>query len=114
MYGDSYCLERMINFRNSMLKALESNLYDSIICNTYETSRLLSEMGLEDCMQIINYTHLESQIFDDTKNPFLSSVNKAMKLTNEMNVTIGTQSVFNQNHLTTHTFFLSQSQSLNC
>ena len=102
MYGDSYCLERMINFRNSMLKALESNLYDSIICNTYETSRLLSEMGLEDCMQIINYTHLESQIFDDTKNPFLSSVNKAMKLTNEMNVSIGTQSEFNKSALKPH------------
>ena len=63
MYGDSYCLERMINFRNSVLKALESNLYDSIVCNTYETSTTLEvEMGLEDCMQIINYTHLESQI----------------------------------------------------
>ena len=102
MYDDSYCLERMINFRNSMLKALESNLYDSIICNTYETSRLLSEMGLEDCMQIINYTHLESQIFTNTKNPFLSSVNKAMKLTNEMNITIGTQSEFNKSALKPH------------
>ena len=100
MYGDSYCLERMINFRNSVLKAFESNIYDSIVCNTYETSRLLSEMGLEDCVQIINYTHLESQIFTDTKNPFLDNVNQTMRLQMLLNsITIGTQSVFNCNTL---------------
>ena len=96
MYGDSYCLERMINFRNSVIKALESNLYDSIVCNTYETSRLMSEIGLEDCIQIINYTHLESQLFENTKNPFLDNVNHSMRLQMQIsNTTIGTQSEFN-------------------
>lgn len=96
MYGDSYCLERMINFRNSVIKALESNLYDSIVCNTYETSRLMSEIGLEDCIQIINYTHLESQLFENTKNPFLDNVNHSMRLQRQIsNTTIGTQSEFN-------------------
>jgi glycosyltransferase involved in cell wall biosynthesis len=96
MYGDSYCLERMINFRNSMLKAFESNIYDAIVCNTYETSRLMSEIGLEDCVQIINYTHLESQIFVDSKNPFLSNVNETMRLQMLLrSVAVGTQSNFN-------------------
>tara|TARA_R110000822_G_scaffold4649_3_gene20102 strand:- start:101 stop:1453 length:1353 start_codon:yes stop_codon:yes gene_type:complete len=102
MYGDSYCLERMINFRNSVIKALESNLYDSIVCNTYETSRLMSEIGLEDCIQIINYTHLESQLFENTKNPFLDNVNESMRLQMLMpNTTIGTQSEFNSQILGT-------------
>jgi len=96
MYGDTYCLERMINFRNSVIKALESNLYDSIVCNTYETSRLMSEIGLEDCIQIINYTHLESQLFKNTKNPFLDNVNESMRLQMQMpKTTIGTQSEYN-------------------
>lgn len=96
MYGDSYCLERMINFRNSILKAFETNIYDAIICNTYETSRLMSEMGLEDCVQVINYTHLESQIFSDTKNPFLPTVNETMRLQMMLKgITVGTQSAFN-------------------
>jgi len=86
----------MINFRNSVIKALESNLYDSIVCNTYETSRLMSEIGLEDCIQIINYTHLESQLFENTKNPFLDNVNHSMRLQMQIsNTTIGTQSEFN-------------------
>ncbi len=71
MYGDTFCYERMTNFRNSIIKAVEHNLYDAFICNTYETVQVASTMGLEDCIQIIAYTHLESQIFKDTKNPFL-------------------------------------------
>jgi hypothetical protein len=96
MYGDSYCLERMINFRNAIIKAFNTNIYDSIICNTYETSRLLSEMGLEDCVQIINYTHLESQIFPNSSNPFLNNVNESMRIQMMLsNTVIGTQSKFN-------------------
>jgi hypothetical protein len=55
-------------------------------------------MGLDDCIQIIAYTQLESQIFKDTKhNPFLHSVNEMMRKQLEMsNITIGTQSYFNK------------------
>jgi len=35
MYGDTFCYERMANFRNAIIKALEHNLYDAFICNTY-------------------------------------------------------------------------------
>jgi len=97
MYGDTFCYERMANFRNAIIEALEHNLYDAFICNTYETVQVASTMGLEDCIQIIAYTHLESQIFKDTKNPFLHNTNVMMRqqlLTDS--VFIGTQSKFNQ------------------
>ena len=97
MYGDTFCYERMANFRNSIIKALEHNLYDSFVCNTYETIQVASTMGLEDCIQIIGYTHLESQIFKDTKNPFLHSTNGMMRKQLECDsLWIGTQSKFNQ------------------
>jgi hypothetical protein len=97
MYGDSYCYERMANFRDATIKALTSNLYDVFVCNTYETIQVISTLGLTDYIQTIAYTHLESQIFKDTKNPFLDSVNDMMRLQLQMpNITIGTQSVFNR------------------
>jgi glycosyltransferase involved in cell wall biosynthesis len=97
MYGDTFCYERMANFRNSIIKALEHNIYDAFICNTYETVQVASTMGLEDCIQIIAYTHLESQIFKDTKNPFLFNTNELMRqqLTTN-NIYVGTQSKFNE------------------
>jgi glycosyltransferase involved in cell wall biosynthesis len=100
MYGDSFCYERMANFRNAVIKSLTTNLYDVIVCNTYETVQVASTMGLEDCIQIIAYTHLESQIFKDTKNPFLHNVNDMMRKQLEVNnITIATQSQFNADSL---------------
>jgi len=97
MYGDTFCYERMANFRNSIVEALEHNLYDVFVCNTYESIQVANSMGLEDCIQIIAYTHLESQIFKDTKNPFLISTNEMMRKQLELyGITIGTQSKFNQ------------------
>ena len=97
MYGDTFCYERMVNFRNSIIEALEHNIYDAFVCNTYETVQVASTMGLEDVIQIIAYTHLESQIFKDTKNPFLHSTNDMMRKQLELyGITIGTQSKFNQ------------------
>jgi len=97
MYGDTFCYERMANFRNAIIEALEHNLYDAFICNTYETVQVASSMGLEDVIQIIAYTHLESQIFKDTKNPFLNSTNEMMRQQLQLSgVYIGTQSKFNQ------------------
>jgi glycosyltransferase involved in cell wall biosynthesis len=96
MYGDSFCYERMANFRGAIIKAVSLNIYDSLVCNTYETIQVASTMGLDDCIQIVAYTHLESQIFKDTKNPFLPGVNEMMRLQLKMsNVYVGTQSKFN-------------------
>jgi glycosyltransferase involved in cell wall biosynthesis len=97
MYGDSYCYERMVNFRNAIINALEHNLYDAFVLNTYETVQVASTMGLSDVIQMIAYTHLESQIFKDTKNPFLHTVNEMMRQQlNTSGVYVGTQSKFNQ------------------
>ena len=107
MYGDTFCYERMANFRNSIIKALSSNLYDAFVCNTYETVQVASTMGLEDCIQIIAYTHLESQIFNDTKNPFLDNTNVAMRHQLSLtNIDVGTQSKFNQIHLDESSYHL--------
>ena len=99
MYEDSYCYERLANFRDATIKALSTNIYDAFVCNTYETVQVVSTLGLADFIQTIAYTHLESQIFKDTKNPFLDEVNDMMRLQLQMpNLTIGTQSVFNRLH----------------
>lgn len=96
-HKDTFCYERMVNFRNSLAKALSKNMYDSIICNTYETIQVAGTMGIEDHIQIIAYTHLESQIFKDTKNPFLDSTNEMMRKQLESSgLWVGTQSKFNQ------------------
>lgn len=97
MYGDTFCYERMANFRNSIIEASEHNIYDAFVCNTYETVQVASTMGLEDVIQIIAYTHLESQIFRDTSNPFLHNTNELMRQQLTTNgIFIGTQSKFNQ------------------
>jgi glycosyltransferase involved in cell wall biosynthesis len=97
MYGDTFCYERMANFRNAIVEALEHNLYDAFICNTYETVQVASTMGLEDVVQIIAYTHLESQMFKDTKNPFLYNTNVLMRQQLQTDgIYIATQSLFNK------------------
>ena len=97
MYGDTFCYERMANFRNAIIKALGSNVYDAFVCNTYETIQVASTMGLEDVVQIIAYTHLESQIFSDTSNPFLHNTNEMMRQQLQTDgIYIGTQSKYNQ------------------
>jgi glycosyltransferase involved in cell wall biosynthesis len=107
MYGDTFCYERMANFRNAIVEALEHNIYDALICNTYETVQVASTMGLEDCIQIIAYTHLESQIFNDTKNPFLNNTNVMMRQQlSTTHIDIGTQSKFNQLHLDESSYHL--------
>ena len=107
MYGDTFCYERMANFRTAIVEALEHNLYDALICNTYETVQVASTMGLEDVIQIIAYTHLESQIFNDTKNPFLYNTNVAMRHQLSLtNIDVGTQSKFNQLHLDESSYHL--------
>lgn len=107
MYGDTFCYERMANFRNAIVEALEHNIYDALVCNTYETVQVASTMGLEDCIQIIAYTHLESQIFNDTKNPFLNNTNVMMRQQlSTTHIDIGTQSKFNQLHLDESSYHL--------
>ena len=100
MYGDSFCYERQANFRNALVESLEENLYDAIVCNTYETIQVAYSLGVSDVIQIIAYTHLESQIFEQTQNPFLVETNELMrKQLLVKGITIGTQSEFNATKL---------------
>lgn len=96
-HGDSFCYERLANFRNAIIRAMSSNMYDAFICNTYETIHLAATIGMSKYIQMIGYTHLESQIFKDTANPFLADVNEMMRLhLSHSSITVGTQSKFNQ------------------
>lgn len=93
---DSFCLEKMVNFRNAIMKAMTSNMYDVFVCNSPESIFTAISLGISENVQIIAYTHLESQIFEDTSNPFCKEANEIMRqnLTTE-NIFIGTQSSFN-------------------
>lgn len=100
----SICSEGLVNFRNSVMKALSTNIYDIFICNSPEAIQVGVSLGLEDTIQIIAYTHLESQIFTKTYgNPFLPIANETMR----QNLTcsglyIATQSAFNKQQFANH------------
>ncbi len=96
MYEDSYCLERMINLRDSVIKALSHNLYDVFVCNTPEAVQVAMTMGLEDHIQIIGYTHYEHQIYKSAASSFLDCANAMMlKQMGLPGLYIGTQSLLN-------------------
>ena len=103
---DSICLERMLNFRKSIMLAMETNMYDVLVCNSPESILTTVLLGLEDNIQIIAYTHLESQIFEDTKNPFSDVANEVMRqtLTTEK-LYVATQSEFNKHQFTRDNVF---------
>ena len=98
---DSICMERVVNFRRAIMTAMATNMYDIFVCNSPESILATLHMGMEENIQIIAYTHLESQIFTDTKNPFLSVANEIMRqnLTTS-GIYIATQSAFNKESLT--------------
>jgi glycosyltransferase involved in cell wall biosynthesis len=100
---DNICSERLVNFRNAVMKAMSTNTYDILICNSPEAIQVGISLGLEDTIQIIAYTHLESQIFTDTSNPFLPVANKMMRqhLTCD-GLYIATQSKFNKEQFAEH------------
>jgi hypothetical protein len=99
---DSICMERVVNFRRAIMTAMATNMYDIFVCNSPESILATLHMGMEENIQIIAYTHLESQIFTDTKNPFLSVANEIMRqnLTTS-GIYIATQSAFNKESLDT-------------
>jgi hypothetical protein len=101
MYEDSYCLERMINFRDCIIKALANNLYDVFVCNTHEAVQVAMTLGLEDYIQMIGYTHHEHQIYKTAISPFLDCANTMMRKQISLpGLYVGTQSLFNKAELT--------------
>lgn len=103
MFEDSYNFEKMINFRDAMMQALNTNLYDTIICNTLESFPAVHSLSLQKSIQIIYYTHNESMVFLDDrtwKNEFSFSFNDFFNvLLRCSNIHIGTQTTRNVDEL---------------
>jgi hypothetical protein len=66
--GDSINFERIINFRNSLMDALETNIYDLVLCNTQEAMSASYGLKLNEDIPVMFYTHLHSMIFRAEQN----------------------------------------------
>ena len=102
-FSDTINFEKIINFRKSLLKAFETNIYDMIVCNTQEAMTAAYAMTVNKYIPVVFYTHLHSMIFRESQGSdvFLDSYhnfyNKHMEFTD---IIIGTQSKKNIDELT--------------
>ena len=102
-FSDTINFEKIINFRRSLLKAFETNIYDMVVCNTQEAMTAAYAMTVNKYIPVMFYTHLHSMIFRDTQGSdvFLDSYhnfyNKHMEFDD---IIIGTQSQKNIDELT--------------
>ena len=102
-FSDTINFEKIINFRKSILKAFQTNVYDMIVCNTQEAMTASYAMTVNKYIPVVFYTHLHSMIFRDSQGSdvFLDSYhnfyNKHMEFTD---IIIGTQSQKNIDELT--------------
>ena len=102
-FSDTINFEKIINFRKSILKAFETNVYDMIVCNTQEAMTASYAMTVNKYIPVVFYTHLHSMIFRESQGSdvFLDSYhnfyNKHMEFTD---IIIGTQSQKNIDELT--------------
>lgn len=62
-FSDSVNLEKITNFRESLLHAFTKNLYDMVVCNSQESMTAAYIMGLTKDVPVVFYTHLHSMIF---------------------------------------------------
>jgi glycosyltransferase involved in cell wall biosynthesis len=104
-FSDTINFEKIINFRQAILKAFETNIYDMIVCNTQEAMTAAYAMTVNKYIPVVFYTHLHSMIFRESQGSdvFLDSYhnfyNKHMEFTD---IIIGTQSQKNIDELTKH------------
>ena len=95
-FTDSINFEKMLNFRNAIMKAFHTNIYDMIVCNSLEAMPAAVSFDLNRYIPVVLYTHEESMVFRDTrkfKGVFTESCNEFFNnLMNLENVHIGTQS----------------------
>jgi len=88
------------------MKALNTNLYDIIICNTLESFPGIYALNIHKSIQVIYYTHNESMVFLDDrtwKNEFTESFNELFNaLMKVKGITIGTQTLRNNYELRAH------------
>ena len=102
-FTDSINFEKMLNFRNAIMKAFNTNLYDMIVCNSLEAMPAALSFDLNKYIPVVFYTHEESMVFRDTrkfKGVFSESCNEFFNnLMNLENCYIGTQSDRNVNEI---------------
>ena len=105
-FSDSINFEKTVNFRKSILKAFETNIYDMIVCNTQESMTAAYAMTVHKYIPVVFYTHLHSMIFREDTNfndVFLDSYhnfyNKHMEFDD---IVVGTQSKKNIDELKKH------------
>ena len=63
VFSDSINFEKMINFRKSIVQALQNNLYDCIVCNSMEAMPAVYALDIGHNIPIVFYTHEESMVF---------------------------------------------------
>lgn len=101
-FSDSVNLEKILNFRTSIMKAFRHNLYDMVVCNTQEAMTAAYILSLNKDMPVIFYTHLHSMIFRHNRGSdvflecYHNFYNKHMEFPD---IFIGTQSEKNKTEL---------------
>ena len=102
-FGDNVNFEKVINFRDSMMFALEKNLYDLVVCNTPESMTAIHSIAISQYIPVVFYTHSEYMVFKDKKHmatTFLPEYHEFFDSHLKFdNVYIGTQTARNEAEL---------------
>ena len=103
-FSDSINFEKMVNFRESLLKAFHTNIYDMLVCNTQEAMSAAYAMGIGRYIPVVFYTHSYSMVFRDEQDfsdvcidEYHNFFNKHMELSHSY---VGTQSQKNVDEMT--------------
>jgi glycosyltransferase involved in cell wall biosynthesis len=106
VFGDSPNFEKMANFRKALVGAFNINIYDAIICNSYESMPATYALDLARHVPVIFYTHNESMVFRDghkVSSEFTKAYNEFYNRLIELpDIIVGTQTLRNEGELKSH------------
>lgn len=97
-FTDSLNLEKVLNFKNSLLFALGSNIYDAAVINTPEALFATYPLGLHNRIPVVFYTHHENLVFMNSYDSGVFSKEYNEIAINQMclpGIIVGTQSKLN-------------------
>lgn len=97
-FGDSFNIEKILNFQNAFLKAFSRFIYDVVISNTPEATPAYQFLDLYQYVPLIHYTHIENSVFFDAEpnDTFRPAHTAFLRNLNECDgVFVGTQSNHN-------------------
>ena len=99
-FTDSINFEKTLNFRNAIMNAFHTNIYDMIVCNSPDAMPAALAFDLNKYIPVVFYTHEESMVFRDTrkfKGVFGESCNEYYnRMMTLDNAYCGTQSLRNK------------------